>query len=164
VRGWVASQKGRPPSEDGGRQAENILIGAIQCIGQCCGTIRGWLDRKPGRRSAMQRVATTYCTKKWNGHLVALIDCAITAVESATWRNDFWVGALPIAKAPRPRSAAQRAHLEQLNRKRREAVLVPEVLRQGVHQAKKNRPLAQGKNGTFRTADADFRETLGLRK
>jgi len=95
--------------------ARNIAVGCIQTINQCGQSANAWLDRKPGRRSRIKRIADTYDTRDGARELRRLIDYAISVVGATSWVNDFWLGALPVKREPKQTTARDRERMRRAN-------------------------------------------------
>ncbi len=111
-REWIKRQlQSRRPRTVDGWTAENIMVGCIQFT-NCCGhSLREWIDRKAGRRAALERIQSSYQTRRGNRVLIALVDLTVSELEACTWMDEFPVGALPIKAEPKRLSLAQRVAL-----------------------------------------------------
>ena len=82
-------------------RAENILIGCTGILGQCNQTVGGWMDGKPYRRAVLGRIKQSWATRDGKRALRDLMRFTESAVEAATWVDEFWVGALPTGREPK---------------------------------------------------------------
>jgi hypothetical protein len=129
-RKWVLSKRGKANSAGDPWTAQSIMVGAVQAISQCGESIREWARRRKDRRRVLRDVKNRYNSPPGNKVLRDLVRLAMAVVGACSWKDEFWLGALPVRKEPRQLDVAhKRALAEGAARARAEEREMLEALR-----------------------------------
>ena len=108
ARQWLLDRRKKPSKSGEPWEAQNIFVGCVQLLNQCGRSIQEWLGRRPDRRRVLKQIREKYVTNRGNVVLRRLVDLTVTELKACSWRDDFWIGALPIKFGQRKLSEAHK--------------------------------------------------------